>query len=164
MQENGGQKPERVFWAQIAVLAAIRLVFNTAHRMVYPFLRVFAAGLGVDLNTMALAMSARSVSGMLGPFLATVADSRGRRTGMLLGLGLFVTGMLAPLIWPVFPAFVLLLILTTVGYMVFIPTMQAYLGDRVPYRQRGKVLGLTELSWSLSFMLGMPLVQVLIAC
>lgn len=154
MQHEGGQKPDKIFWAQIAVLAAIRLVFNTAHRMVYPFLRFFAAGLGVDLNTMALAMSARSVSGMLGPFLATVADSRGRITGMLLGLGLFVTGLLAPLIWPVFPAFVLLLILTTIGYMVFIPTMQAYLGDQVSYRQRGKVLGMTELSWSLSFMLG----------
>lgn len=162
MQAVGERKPDQSLRAQIIVFIVVRLVFNTSHRMVYPFLRVFAAGLGVDLTSMALAMSARAASGMLGPFLATIADSRGRKAGMLLGSSLFIVGMLLPLIWPTFLAFVLLLILATVGYLVFIPSMQAYLGDRVHYRQRGLVLGLTELSWSLSFILGIPLVQVLI--
>ena len=157
------QKPDRVLSVQVVIFIATRLVFNTSHRMVYPFLRVFAAGLGVDLTSMAFAMSARSASGMLGPFLATVADSRGRKAGMLLGSSLFIFGMLLPLIWPSFTAFVLMLILATVGYLVFIPSMQAYVGDRVHYRRRGFVLGLTELSWSLSFILGIPLIQLLIS-
>lgn len=162
MQETENRAVDRSLWMQILIFVATRLVFNTTHRMVYPFLRVFATGLGVELSDMALAMSLRSASGMFGPFLATIADSRGRKAGMLLGSGLFIVGMLLPLFWPTFPAFVLLLILATIGYLVFIPSMQAYLGDRVHYRQRGLVLGLTELSWSLSFIIGIPLIKVLI--
>ena len=41
--------------------------------------------------------------------------------------------------------------------------MQAYLGDRVPYEKRGLPLALTELSWSLSFIIGVPLTGFLIS-
>jgi predicted MFS family arabinose efflux permease len=41
--------------------------------------------------------------------------------------------------------------------------MQAYVGDRVSYARRGLVLGLTELSWSLSTILGVPVVAALIS-
>jgi predicted MFS family arabinose efflux permease len=40
--------------------------------------------------------------------------------------------------------------------------MQAYLGDRVPYAQRGRALDITELSWSLSFLPGAFLIGLLI--
>ena len=41
--------------------------------------------------------------------------------------------------------------------------MQAYLGDRVAYQRRGRVLAITELSWSLSFLIGVPVMGFLIA-
>ncbi len=41
--------------------------------------------------------------------------------------------------------------------------MQAYLGDRIPYRRRGRAMALTELAWSLSFILLVPLSGLLIA-
>jgi predicted MFS family arabinose efflux permease len=41
--------------------------------------------------------------------------------------------------------------------------MQAYLGDHVPYENRGRVLGITEFSWSLSAIIGVPLVGLIIA-
>jgi predicted MFS family arabinose efflux permease len=40
--------------------------------------------------------------------------------------------------------------------------MQAYFGDTIPYQRRGFVLGITEISWSLSFFLGVPLVAYMI--
>ena len=46
---------------QIALFTLIRLIFNTAHRMVYPFLGVIARGLGVDLPAMSVALTARAV-------------------------------------------------------------------------------------------------------
>ena len=45
---------------QIIGLAVARLVLNTGHRMVYPFLPTFARGLGVDLEAIALMVTARS--------------------------------------------------------------------------------------------------------
>jgi predicted MFS family arabinose efflux permease len=41
--------------------------------------------------------------------------------------------------------------------------MQAYLGDRVVYQRRGRVLAITELGWSLSFIIGVPLMGLLIS-
>ena len=148
---------------QILVLSLTRIVYNTMHRMVYPYLGVFAHGLGVGLPELSRAFALRSVAGGLSPFLAFIADSRGRRVGMLFGLGLIAVaaGILA--FKPIYIIFVSCLILATVGYHIFVPSMQAYLGDEVPYRRRGLVLAITELGWSISFILGVPLVGFMIA-
>lgn len=132
-------------------------------RVVYPFLAVFSRGMGVDLSAMSLALSMRSLAGAVGPFLASVGDSRGRKFGMLFGLTLFIIGVGLVVIWPTFPAFILALILSLLGKYVFDPSMQAYLGDRVAYARRGRVLAITELGWSLSFVLGVPLMGLLIS-
>lgn len=133
------------------------------YRMVYPFLSVFGRGLGVDVPSMALAVTVRSLSGMLAPFLAVVADSRGRKLGMLLGVGFFIAGTGIVVLWPTYPVFVLALVLTIMSKYVFDPAMQAYLGDRVAYQSRGRVLAITEYGWSLSLIVGIPLVGFLIA-
>lgn len=133
------------------------------HRMVYPFINVFGRGLGVDLTQMSWALTVRSSAGALGPLLATVADSRSRKAGIVLGLLLFTGGLTLIIFWPVFWAFVLTLVFTTVGYMVFIPSMQAFLGDHVPYHHRGLAIAVTEMGWSLSFIVGVPIVGLLLA-
>jgi predicted MFS family arabinose efflux permease len=148
---------------QLPAFAAARVVFNTMTRMIYPFLSIFSAGLGVGLGEMSLALTLRSLSGVAGPFLATAADLRGRKTSMLGGILLFTLGAVLPVIWSTFAAFVLALILTTIGYLVFIPAMQAYLGDQVPYARRGLAIALTEIGWSLSFIIGVPLAGLLLA-
>ncbi len=131
--------------------------------MVYPFLPAFGRGLGVDLRTLSLAVTLRSTSGIFGPVLASIADSRGRKTGMLISLCLFVAGTGIMIFWPSLPAFILSLVLCLTANLTFIPSMQAYLGDRIPYQRRGLVLALTEFAWSLSFIVGIPLVGLVIA-
>jgi predicted MFS family arabinose efflux permease len=147
----------------IPAFVATRIVLNTMVRMVYPFLPAFSRGLGVDLRVLSLALSIRSGAGVFGPFLAFIADSRGRKAGMLFGLGLYTTGAALTALWPLYPTFVITLVLTILGNFMFIPSMQAYLGDRVAYRRRGLALALTEFGWSLSFIIGVPLVGFLIS-
>jgi MFS transporter, DHA1 family, inner membrane transport protein len=148
---------------QVGAVVIVRLVFNTSYRMIYPFLSFFAKGLGVDLRTISYAITARSLMGLVSPFLASVADSKGRKAGMLLGTVLFIASLCLVVIWPTFPAFVLTLSLGIIGYLIFVPSLQAYLGDQVPYEKRGRVLGITEFAWSLSAIIGVPLVGLLIA-
>ena len=147
---------------QILLFIIIRIVLNTMIRMVYPYLGSFSSGLGVDITALSRALTLRSAAGIFGPFLAFLADSRGRKVGMLLGLSLFTLGSGLMVILPSFQVFILTLILTLVGNLVFIPSMQAYLGDRIAYRSRGLVLAMTELGWSLSFIIGIPLMGLLI--
>jgi MFS transporter, DHA1 family, inner membrane transport protein len=148
---------------QLAAFTIIRMIFNTLHRMVYPFLAIFARGLGVDLTTISYALTARSVVGSVGPFAAAVADRRGRRFGMLFGAGLFTLGAAVVVFWPSFPGLTISLVLATLGKYIFDPGMQAYIGDRVPYQQRGRSIAFTEFGWSLAFVVGVPLMGFLIA-
>lgn len=142
---------------QVGLFTLIRVALNSAYRMVYPFLAVFARGLGVDVETFSLVLTGRSLMGFLAPLLAPLADRRGRKVSMLLGLGLYTFGAGLVALFPTLGTFVLALLLTQLGNFVFLPAMQAYLGDRVPYARRGRVMAVTELSWSLAFMAGVPL-------
>jgi predicted MFS family arabinose efflux permease len=160
---TGSPRPEIGTAAQVVAFSITRTVINTLHRMVYPFLSVLARGVGVDLITMSYALTARSLVGTVGPFAATVADRRGRKFGMLFGIGLFTIGTAVVVFWPVFPALVVSIILSTLGKYIFDPSMQAYLGDRIPYARRGRTIAITEFGWSLAFVLGIPLMGFLIA-
>ena len=147
---------------EVFLFTLIRTVINSGYRLVYPFLPLFAAGMGVSLTQMGLAFSIRSVLGAVSPFVASIADTYGRKKGMLLGLFLFWLGCLSSVISPTFLGFVIGSSIVVVGNGVFIPSMQSYLGDRVPYENRGRVLAITELSWALGFILGVPLLGFLL--
>lgn len=147
---------------QILLFAFLRTVLNTAHRMVYPFLGVFSRSLGVDVTTLSLAVTSRSAIGILIPFVSSVADQRGRRFGMLAGVAIFTLGAGLVAVSPSLLTLTLAMALALVGKYIFDPAMQAYLGDRVPYKQRGLALAVTEMSWSLSFIAGIPLTGYLI--
>jgi len=141
----------------------LRTIFNTMHRMVYPFLGTFARGLGVDITALSFALTGRSLTGAFVPFIASVADQRGRRFGMLAGILLFTCGVFLVVIWPSLWMLSAALILALLGKSMFDPAIQAYFGDRIPYQRRGQALALTELSWSLSFIIGIPVMGYLIA-
>jgi len=148
---------------QLLIIMVLRTIFNTMHRMVYPFLGTFARGLGVDITALSFALTGRSLVGAFVPFIASVSDQRGRRFGMLVGIALFTFGValvaISPSLWTLTAA----LILALLGKYMFDPAMQAYFGDRVPYQRRGLALAITEVSWSLSFIIGVPAIGFLIA-
>ncbi len=140
--------------AALTGFTLLRVLLNAAYRMVYPFLRPLAHAVGAPVEALASVLSLRSLLGVAGPVFTHLAEQRGRRAGMLLGLGLFTAGMALPFLWPTFIGLALGLILGTAGKIAFDPAMQAYLSDRVPYARRGLVLGVAEMAWSLSFIVG----------
>jgi predicted MFS family arabinose efflux permease len=148
---------------RLAVLIAIRVVLNTSHRMIYPFLAVFARGLGVELSSIAALVANRSLVGSMAPFLFPFVEPRGRRFGMLLGAGLVSTAMGLVALWPNLVTFGAALMLALVGKMFFDPSVLAYVADHVPYEKRGTATAVAEFAWSLAFILGVPAMGFLIA-
>lgn len=148
---------------QLIVFMFLRTILNTMHRMVYPFLAVFARGLGVPITTFSFILTVRSFIGMFAPVVGSIVDHRGRRFGMLAGVALFTTGMSLVAIFPSFSTFSIAILLAILGKYLFDPSMQAYFGDRIPYERRGTALAVTEAAWSLSFIVGVPLVGFLIS-
>ncbi|HEX8991365.1 MAG TPA: MFS transporter [Anaerolineales bacterium] len=148
---------------QIVSVALLRVILNTMHRMVYPFLTVFARGLGVDVQAISFALAARNLAGILGPAFGPVADVRGRKFVMLTGVLIFTVGVGIVAIHPGLVTFAVALILAILSKSLFDPAVQAYFGDRVPYEQRGTAIAVIEMSWSLSFIAGVPAMGFLIA-
>ena len=146
----------------VALFAFCRLIIFTPMRMIYPFLPALARGLRVNLETISLAVSASMITSAIAPFLAPVAERRGRKTGMLLGLVLFILGVMALAVWPTLWAFFLSLFLINLGDNVFTAAAQAFLGDHIPYNQRGTALAVLEVGWSLSLIMCVPLAGLLI--
>ncbi len=148
---------------QLIVFMFLRTILNTMHRMVYPFLAVFARGLGVEITTLSYVVTARSFFGTFAPVFGSIADHRGRKFGMLAGATLFTVGMGAVALHPNFITFSIAVLFALLGKYLFDPAMQAYFGDRIPYERRGTALAVTEAAWSLAFIVGVPLMGLLIA-
>ena len=146
----------------VAFFTATRFVINSAYRLAYAMQPLLAVGMGVRLNELAVALSIRSLLGSFAPFLAIFADTHGRKKGMTLGLVLFVLGVGITSILQNFIGFVIGASLVVVGNGVFIPSMQAYLSDRVPFEERGRVLSIIEMSWSFAFIFGAPALGLLL--
>jgi predicted MFS family arabinose efflux permease len=88
---------------------------------------------------------------------------RGRKFAMLVGLLLFTAGMVLVTLWPTYPALFAALLLASASKLIFDPSMQAYLGDRVHYTRRGLAIAVTEIGWSGAFLVMIPLAGWLIA-
>lgn len=149
--------------SQLFIFTLTRTILNTGFRMIYPFLPVLARAVGVNLETMALAATARSAIGVAGPILGSTADRIGHKTAMLVGLSCFVGSTLLVVAWPTYVALLISFSLSAVGKIIYDSAMQAYLGERVAYEQRGRAIAITEFGWSTSSLLGLPFVGWLIA-
>jgi MFS transporter, DHA1 family, inner membrane transport protein len=155
------QKVQNLF-IELGILTSSRTVINTAVRMVYPLLPVFAREFKLELSDFALLLTLSQLLGLTAPVIGILPERFGRRFTILLGLIIFNLGMLAVFIFPNFLGFSLAFLLAAFGKITFDPTVQAYFGERVPYEKRGMVLGIIELAWSGAFFLGVPLMIWLI--
>lgn len=132
-------------------------------RVVYPFAPAFARGLGVPVTTIYLMISLRNLTGLLSPVFAPLAERYGRRNVMALSLAAFSLSALlvagVPAVW----SLGLALVVVGAVKVIYDPAMQSYLGDAVPYQQRGRAMAITEFGWSGAFLVGAPLTGWLIA-
>ncbi len=145
-------------WLKIISSTLVRTVYNTAFRMVFPFQPILMKGFNINLTEISRMYAGQSLIGIISPVLASISDTRGRRTGMLAGMVLFSLGTLVIVIWPTAGGFFAFLVLSMLAKAVFEPSVIAYFGDIIPYERRGFVFGITEISWSLSFFVGVPVI------
>jgi predicted MFS family arabinose efflux permease len=126
--------------------------------MVFPFQPILMEGFRINLSEISRMYAGQSIFGILSPFLASISDTRGRRTGMIFGMILFSLGTLVIVLSPTKWAFFAFLVLSMLAKAVFESSAIAFFGDIIPYQRRGFVLGITEISWSLAFFVGVPVV------
>jgi predicted MFS family arabinose efflux permease len=152
----------RPFKVQLPIIFATRTTVSTAIRLVYPFLPSIARGLGIPLATASRLVTLRMVGGVVAPLLGLLADRYGRRRVMEVALLLFaLAGLLMAGLGTLAAAAVAF---TLYGFAkaLYDPAVHAYVGDEVPYDERGRAVGIVELSWSSAWLFGVPASGVLI--
>jgi predicted MFS family arabinose efflux permease len=144
-------------WGRLLILTYGRLLINTAVRIPYPFLPAIARGLGVPLADVSRLVALRSSVGLTGPLLSPLSERFGRRFSLLLGMLLLMLGGLVLGLRPGFWPLAFMFVMVGLAKVIYDPSMLAYLGDVIPYRQRGKAISVTELSWAVALLVGAPL-------
>lgn len=155
------QKPTRLSW-QLALIALARLCLNSGLRMVYPFAPAFSRQLGVPVTAVYRLVTMRNLAGFLSPLFGPLSERFGRRAIMFGAMLFFSAGCLVVWLWPTYWLFGAALIIVSVAKVIYDPAMQAYVGETVSYRQRGKALAVTELSWAGALLVGGPLLGIAI--
>lgn len=140
-----------------------RIGINGGIRVVFPFLPAIARGLDTSLAVLGVLVALRSLVGLAAPLFARVAERLGRRTVMLIGLVATGVGSAVIGVAPGVAVAAIGFVLVGVGKPAFDVPMQGWFGARVPYQQRGRVLGITELTWAGGLLATVPLSGFLIA-
>ena len=151
----------RLMW-KIGIATCCRILLNTARRFVYPFAPVLSRGLGVPLTAITSIIAINQLTGVLGPVFGPLGDRWGYRIMLISGMGMLAGGMLAAGFFPFYGVIVIALFLAGLGKNIFDPAIQGYVGRQVPYRKRGFAIGIMEVSWAGSTLIGIPLAGVLI--
>jgi len=156
-----GQQSSTLGW-KVCVATLCRLVLNSARRFAYPFAPALSRGLGVPLTAITTIIAANQSTAIIGMFFGPLADRLGYRLMMLAGLSVLVVGMFAGGFFPFYGVILAALFLAGLGKSIFDPALQAYVGERVPFHRRGLIIGVLELSWAGSTLVGIPLIGLLI--
>lgn len=155
------QKTSRLVW-KVCVVTLCRIVLSSAQRFAYPFAPALSRGLGVPLTAITTIIAVNRSTAVTGMFFGPVADRLGYRLMMLTGLVVLVAGMFAGGFFPFYGVILASLSLAGLGNSIFEPVSQAYAGERVPFHRRGLVIGVLELSWAGSMLIGIPLLGLII--
>ncbi|WP_022667646.1 MFS transporter [Desulfospira joergensenii] len=153
----------RQFHAFIGVATFTKLLLNITRRLVYPFAPEFARGTGVGLAAITPIIALNQITGVLGPVGAAFADRYGYKRVMLAALVLAAIGAFGVGFFPFYTTLALCLFFGGLAKCIFDPTLQAYIGKSVPYEQRGRYIGIMEIAWAGSTLMGIPLAGLVIA-
>lgn len=139
---------------QLAVVTLGRLALNVAYRIIYPLQPFLAQRLHVDLYTVSALITVQVLASVASPLGGALADLRGERSTMSLGLALFCCGAALCSVASVFGGFLAGYALIGLAVALYQPSAQSYLSARTSYGRRGRVLGVFETSWAAAALLG----------
>jgi DHA1 family inner membrane transport protein len=147
--------------SQIFAATLARFMLNTARRFAYPFAPALSRGLGVPMAAITSLIAVNQVTALIGVIFGPLTDRWGYRRMMLAGMGLMVLGMWIGGFFATYLAVFLAMLLAGLGKSVFDPSIQAYVGKQVPYQRRARAVGMVEISWAGSSLIGIPLVGIM---
>jgi predicted MFS family arabinose efflux permease len=135
---------------------------DAAYRAPLPYLVFIAASFGAGTTGAGWLAVSWNLAGLAAPIVGIVEGRMGRRAMVIAAAGAFILLCFLMPFAPTFAAVLALYFALGISRALFGPPVQAFVGDNVPYAQRGTVMGIVELSWALGWIVGVPVFGVLL--
>lgn len=147
----------------ITIVTFARLVANACYRFAPPFLAIIVTDLDVTLSQAGFAIFLSELTGLLSPMVGRFTERVSHRASMVIGLvgtgvGCTIAAVAPSLLW--FAVGITVLVFTKQAFDI---GLGAWIADHVPYAQRGRITGLTEMSWALGLLVGVSVLGVVTA-
>ncbi len=155
-------EPETLALSHLALITFARFGLITAFRITYPLLPFLSQRLQISLETVSMLVTVQVLASFISPLGGTLSDTRGARTTMSLAFTLFCAGALCCALLSSFAGFLVGYALIGLSVALYQPAAQSYLSARTPYQRRGMVLGIYELSWATSALIGVAPLMLLV--
>ncbi|KAB2345302.1 MFS transporter [Actinomadura rudentiformis] len=125
--------------------------------VVSPLLVDMAEAFDTTVAVMALSVSTYGIGTAVGALLfAPLGDRVSRRLTLLAGMAVFIVGTVLCALATGPGVFFTGRALAGLATGAFVPAAYAFVGDQIPFRHRGRAMGIVVSSWSLSLVLGVP--------
>lgn len=116
----------------------------------------------MDLTAITAIIALNQATAVLGPVGASFADRYGYRRLMLISMVMLASGCFLAGLLPFYWALVACLFLAGLAKSIFDPSLQAFIGSYVPFENRGRFIGVTELAWAGVTLAGIPAAGLII--
>jgi DHA1 family inner membrane transport protein len=147
---------------RLVVLTLTRFVGNLTVRFPFAFLPTIARGLGVSLTSMGVAFAIADLAGLSSAYVGHRVDRGHNRLGMVAGMTALSVGALLAGVSNGIVLFTAAITCVGLGKATYDTAMNTWIGHSVPFYRRGRITGITEYSWALSFFIGVPILGLLI--
>lgn len=149
-------------WRTIGEFSVARLFGNVFIRFPYVFLTALSSGLGVSIPTITTVLGLRELGGITMPAVGRIID-RGHLRTVMIGAGLVSGGTCAAIaLTDDLAVFAVLIITGGIAKTAFDLTQNTWVSHRIAVAQRGRVTGVLEMAWAGSFLIGIPIVGLVI--
>lgn len=147
--------------ARLVALTAAKATSNAALRWVGAFLPTLERAFGTTTGTLTGIIGTAELAG-LSTTLAGRSLDRGRHRLIFAGGLTLVTASSVVALGGSVATFAIAMVLLVTGVANLTVAGLAYIGDNVPYQRRGRAIGVYEMSWAISLLVGAPILAWLI--
>ncbi len=148
--------------SELMIVTVGRFASTTAFRIIYPLIPFLSDRFDISLQQSASLVAVQTAASLISPVGGRLADRFGERRMMLYAIWAFVIGASCCAIAQDFIWFFAGYLGIGIATAIYVPAGQSYLSARSAYAERARAIGIFEMVWAVSAIIGVAPLMYLI--
>ncbi|MEY2844767.1 MAG: hypothetical protein RL076_313 [Chloroflexota bacterium] len=148
--------------SELMIVTVGRFASTTAFRIIYPLIPFLSDRFDISLQQSASLVAVQTAASLISPVGGRLADRFGERRMMLYAIWAFVIGACCCAVAQDFIWFFAGYLGIGIATAIYVPAGQSYLSARSAYAERARAIGIFEMVWAVSAIIGVAPLMYLI--